>query len=122
MPVVPGVGRDRHEGTTSQGKKIVLSHQAQDTLVIDHKPFTAERFGDPAIAEMSIRERNTLDRIPDKRLFLARLRGPPMMVVSGAADAGEPALGLYCQCALRHGAHHRLDDFVEGFAPGASIP
>ena len=89
-------------GRAPQAQQIVLAHQPQHAFVVHRKALATQLRGDPAVAVVPVRERQTLHRVTHAGLFLARRRRTPVAVVAGTADAGQRAHPLDRELALRH--------------------
>jgi hypothetical protein len=98
-----------------QAQQIVFAHQPQHPLAVDRHSLAAELRGDPPVTVMTMRQRDTLDRIAHRGFLPARCRGLPVPVITGAADAGQRAQALDPQSALRQRCRHRFDERVDGW-------
>ena len=86
-----------------QAQQIILLHQAQHAFAVHRKAFPAQLRGDPAIAVMPVRQRQSLDRVPHRGFFRTRGRSRPVPVVAGPADASQRAHPLNRETALQQG-------------------
>src|SRR5712691_7751698 len=98
-----------------------LSSRIRRSTAVDRKALATNLRRDPAVTVVPMRQRQTLDGIPHAGLFLARRRGAPMTVVSGAADPGEGTHPRNRGFALRQGGRHRLDDPVDPVTPAPAL-
>jgi hypothetical protein len=120
-PLVLGQGRHRHKRLLPHAQEIVLAHDVQHPLVVDHQPFVTQMPGDPAVAIVAVVQRHALDGIAHDRLFLTRCRNLKLAVVAGPADASQCAHPLDAQHALRTGCRHCRDRRVDVVTPGPSF-
>jgi hypothetical protein len=120
-PGMIAVGRGRYEGPLAQRQQIILVHEAQDALVIGVPAFPVQQGGDHPIAGPPVGQRQALDGVAQRHLFLPRCRGLPGTVIARPADPSQPAHLLDAQAALRRRRDHLSDDRVDGGATGASF-
>src|SRR5438874_11678603 len=122
-PGVPRVRRQRHEGPPAQTQQVVLAHQAQHALVVDDQAFIAKLPSDVPVAAVfpAVPQPRPRDGVGPRGIVLARRAGLPEAVMAGSADPRQPAEALDRDRALRQGARHRLDDFVDRAPPGAPL-
>jgi hypothetical protein len=83
-PMVIAVCR-QHETALPDAQQIVVTHQPQNPLVVDHPPVTLQEPRDSTVSAVTIHQRPPLNGIPQRQLFLLRLPFPPTAVVAGSA-------------------------------------
>src|SRR6202140_2424674 len=116
MPVMPRIGRWRTERLLRHAKQIVVTTDPRNPLMV-HRPANAlkldrDRPVAVPVAIFTLHQRQELNRIAQRRLFLARSRCAPVTVKFRAAHTGQRAHPFDPQLIalpLRLRADHRED-------------
>ena len=109
---MPAVRRRRTERRLAQAQQIVRPPQPLHTLVVHHPPLLAQPRRDGAVTLARMGDRQTLQRVAQRRLFLPRTRCLPVPVITSPAHTSQPAVSLdphRIALLLRHRVDHRVD-------------